>query len=359
MDLWIIRAILFAAILVSGYLVRPFHLDGSFTLALSTALGLLIILVELRVRKCSLKTLIGAAVGSILGITGASLISLVIHRMTLEPATGTFAQVMILLLMAYVGLVCGANKGEYLDLAALGGIFSDRTAKRAYKVLDTSVIIDGRVADICKTGFLEGTLVVPHFVLRELQQIADSADSIKRNRGRRGLDILEKVKGAPGITVQIVEKDYPDVREVDLKLIELAKELGAKIVTNDFNLNKVSQLRGVEVLNINELANALKPVVLPGVIIRLGADIYFHDLHSANGSYHGVVTTEHDVYQALRGVVDPELGDDIVELGMVTDVEITDGVVSVGVALTIAQCPMRGQIEQDTAREGDGAPRGT
>ena len=269
MDLWIIRAILFAAILVSGYLVRPFHLDASFTLALSAALGLLIVLVEIRVRKCSLKTLIGAAIGSILGISGASLISLVIDRMTLEPATGTFAQVMILLLMAYVGLVCGANKGEYLDLSALGGIFSDRGAKRAYKVLDTSVIIDGRVADICKTGFLEGTLVVPHFVLRELQQIADSADSIKRNRGRRGLDILEKVKGAPGITVQIVEKDYPDVREVDLKLIELAKEMDAKIVTNDFNLNKVSQLRGVEVLNINELANALKPVVLPGETMKV------------------------------------------------------------------------------------------
>jgi uncharacterized protein YacL len=171
--------------------------------------------------------------------------------------------------MTYVGLVSGANKGEYLDLSALGGIFSDRAVRKAYKVLDTSVIIDGRVADICKTGFLEGTLVVPHFVLRELQQIADSADSIKRNRGRRGLDILEKVKSAPGVTVQIVEKDYPEVKEVDLKLIELAKELGAKIVTNDFNLNKVSQLRGVEVLNINELANALKPVVLPGETMKV------------------------------------------------------------------------------------------
>jgi uncharacterized protein YacL len=136
-------------------------------------------------------------------------------------------------------------------------------------VLDTSVIIDGRIADICKTGFLEGTLIVPHFVLRELQQIADSADSAKRNRGRRGLDVLEKIKGVPGVAVQIVEKDYPDVKEVDLKLIELAKEIMAKIVTNDFNLNKVSQLRGVDVLNINELANALKPVVLPGETMKV------------------------------------------------------------------------------------------
>jgi uncharacterized protein YacL len=274
MDLWIIRILLFIAILVSGYFVRPFHLENepygtALTLGLSGALGLLIIFFELRIRKLSLKTLIGAALGSILGIIGASLISLIIDHMRINEATSNFSQVLILILMAYVGLVLGADKGEYLDLSGLGGFFSDRGTRLSYKVLDTSVIIDGRIADICKTGFLEGTLVVPHFVLRELQQIADSADSIKRNRGRRGLEILEKVKGSPGITVQIVEKDYPDVKEVDLKLIELAKELAAKIVTNDFNLNKVSQLRGVDVLNINELANSLKPVVLPGEIMKV------------------------------------------------------------------------------------------
>jgi uncharacterized protein YacL len=269
MDIWIIRFLLFLAILVSGYLVRPFHLETPLTVALSAALGLFIILVEIRVRRFSLKTLMGAAIGSILGIIGASLISLIIEHMTLERATANFSQVLVLILMAYVGLVLGADKGDYLDLSGLGGLFTDRSTRMAYKVLDTSVIIDGRVADICKTGFIDGTLVVPHFVLRELQQIADSADSIKRNRGRRGLEILEKVKASPGITVQIVEKDYPDVKEVDLKLIELAKELSAKIVTNDFNLNKVSQLRGVDVLNINELANSLKPVVLPGETMRV------------------------------------------------------------------------------------------
>jgi uncharacterized protein YacL len=269
MDLWIIRFLLFLAIVVSGYIVRPFHLETPLTLALSAALGLLIIFVELRVRRLSVKTLIGAAIGSILGIIGASLISIIIEHMTLDKATTNFSQMLVLILMAYVGLVLGADKGEYLDLSGLGGLFTDRSTRVSYKVLDTSVIIDGRIADICKTGFLEGTLVVPHFVLRELQQIADSADSIKRNRGRRGLEILEKVKGAPGVTVQIVEKDYPEVKEVDLKLIELAKELSAKIVTNDFNLNKVSQLRGVDVLNINELANSLKPVVLPGETMRV------------------------------------------------------------------------------------------
>ena len=269
MDLWIIRALLFAAILVSGYYFNPFGSNRILTLSFSAVLGFIILLAEMRIRKLSLKTLLGAALGSILGIVGASLISIVIGRMTFDKSTENFVQLLVLILMAYVGLVSGANKGEYLDLASFGGLFSDSSIRKSCKVLDTSVIIDGRVADICKTGFLEGTLVVPQFVLRELQQIADSADSAKRNRGRRGLDVLEKIKSVPGVTVQIVEKDYPDVKEVDLKLIELAKEMAAKIVTNDFNLNKVSQLRGVEVLNINELANALKPVVLPGETMKV------------------------------------------------------------------------------------------
>ncbi len=270
MDLWIIRIFLFVAILVSGYFVHPFGLNIPLTLSLSGFLGIFIILAEFRIRKLSLKTIIGATLGSILGIFSASMINVVIGRMTFENAqTGTFAQLLVLIVMSYIGLACGAHKGEYLDFSSLGGIFSDRVSRKFYKVLDTSVIIDGRVADICKTGFLEGTLIVPHFVLRELQQIADSADSAKRNRGRRGLDILEKIKSTSGVTVQIVEKDYPDVKEVDLKLIELAKELTAKIITNDFNLNKVSHLRGVDVLNINELANALKPVVLPGETMKV------------------------------------------------------------------------------------------
>jgi uncharacterized protein YacL len=270
MDLWIIRALLLAAIVVSGYFIRPFGSNLLLTYIFCGALGTVILLIEIRIRSFSMKTLLGAALGSLLGIVGASLISIVIGRMNfLNAQTETFVQLLVLILMTYVGLVSGANKGEYLDLSTFGGVFSDSAVRKTCKVLDTSVIIDGRIADICKTGFLEGTLVVPHFVLRELQQIADSADSAKRNRGRRGLDVLEKIKGVPGVAVQIVEKDYPDVKEVDLKLIELAKEMTAKIVTNDFNLNKVSQLRGVDVLNINELANALKPVVLPGETMKV------------------------------------------------------------------------------------------
>jgi uncharacterized protein YacL len=172
--------------------------------------------------------------------------------------------------MTYCGLVVGSAKGDLLNLAALGGLFGgEKTAKTAFKILDTSVIIDGRIIDIAETGFIDGAIVIPQFVLRELQLVADSSDSMKRNRGRRGLDILQRLQKMAELSVQIIEDDFPQVREVDMKLIELAKVYGCKIVTNDFNLNKVAQLHKVEVLNINELANALKPVVLPGETMRV------------------------------------------------------------------------------------------
>jgi uncharacterized protein YacL len=195
---------------------------------------------------------------------------LVLRTALPEGQTQRFLQLLVMLLMAYVGLIVGANKGDLLNLSALGGLFGgEKQGKKAYKVLDTSVIIDGRIADIAETGFLDGVMVIPQFVLRELQLVADSADSLKRNRGRRGLDILQRLQKVASLNIQIVEDDFPTVREVDLKLIELAKLYEGKIVTNDFNLNKVAQLQGVEVLNINELANALKPVVLPGEAMRV------------------------------------------------------------------------------------------
>ncbi len=141
---------------------------------------------------------------------------------------------------------------------------SKKDAVENYKILDTSVIIDGRIADISETGFLEGILIIPRFVLNELQQIADSADSLKRQRGRRGLDILNKMKKGIKSVVQIVDDDFSEIKEVDEKLIFLGKKLNGIVVTNDFNLNKVAQIQGVQVLNINELANAVKPIVLPG-----------------------------------------------------------------------------------------------
>src|ERR1700680_4799254 len=234
-------------------------------------IGTAVVGFEMRlVGNVSLKRLIGAVIGSILGILGAYLFSLVIKSSIPHESSQRFLQLMVMLLMSYVGLVVGASKGDLLNLAALGGIFgAEKQGRKSFKILDTSVIIDGRIADIADTGFLDGILVIPQFVLRELQLVADSSDSLKRNRGRRGLDVLQRVQKITTVNVQIVEDDFPAVREVDLKLIELAKVYEGKIVTNDFNLNKVAQLQGVEVLNINELANALKPIVLPGETMRV------------------------------------------------------------------------------------------
>jgi uncharacterized protein YacL len=278
-DVTLIRTVFIAALMGAGYYLRPFGSKAGFSTFMGLVIAILIIFFETRIRKATLKTLIGGAVGSILGIAGASLIGWIISAQYGTPSQEygipenfkSFLTLTLLLIMGYVGLVVGAVKGDYLDLTALGGIFIEKgSSKTPPLILDTSVIIDGRVADIAETGFLAGTLVIPQFVLRELQQIADSADSIKRNRGRRGLDILQRLQKNKGnYEIVISEADFPDVREVDHKLIELGRQLGGKIVTNDFNLNKVAQLRGVSVLNINELANALKPVVLPGETMRV------------------------------------------------------------------------------------------
>jgi uncharacterized protein YacL len=226
-----------------------------------------VVLLEARVARLSWRQLLGAAVGGILGLLAAFLISLVLQA-ALPGATLGFAQIAMLAALAYCGAMAGAAKGSLWTLG-VSSPASDKPATGNFKILDTSVIIDGRVADIVETGFLDGALVIPQFVLRELQLVADSPDSLRRNRGRRGLDVLQRIQKLPGLDVRIVEDDFPQVREVDLKLIELAKQYSCKIVTNDFNLNKVAQLHGVQVLNINELANAMKAVMLPGEYMRV------------------------------------------------------------------------------------------
>jgi uncharacterized protein YacL len=268
----LIRLVFTAILVAAGYVLHPVPGHRWISAVVAAFIAFAIIFFELRIRRASLKTLIGAAVGSIMGIVGAYLIGSLIssqESMAVAPETKTFLTLSLTFFMAYVGLMVGAAKGDYLDLSALGGIFSDKAARRDLKVLDTSVIIDGRIADVAETGFLTGSLIIPQFILRELQQVADSPDSSKRQRGRRGLDMLNRLQNNSALDIQIVETDFPSVREVDLKLIELGKQLDAVIVTNDFNLNKVAQLRGVSVLNINELANALKPVVLPGEAMRV------------------------------------------------------------------------------------------
>ena len=265
-----VRVIFVIILAIAAMHLRPFGLSDFRSAGLGLVLGLFFVFFEIRLEKASLKRLLGAAFGSILGILGAFMISHLLSLTAIDKAANSFFQVTLLLLMAYVGLVLGANKGELLNLGALGGLFStEKVSRKNFKILDTSVIIDGRIADVCETSFVDGMLIVPQFVLRELQLVADSSDPMKRNRGRRGLDILARMQKMSNITVQIVEEDFPQVREVDLKLIELARLYEGKIVTNDFNLNKVAQLQGVPVLNINELANSLKPVVLPGEIMRV------------------------------------------------------------------------------------------
>jgi uncharacterized protein YacL len=266
MDLVLIRLIFVVLLAVVCYFLQPFGIHPRWLAALigAAAAGAVIVF-EIRVRALTLRRLIGAVAGSILGIFGAALFCLVLRWAPISQTDSAVLQIFVLLLMTYVGLLVGASKGDLLNPAALGMFLaSDKPSRRAAKVLDTSVIIDGRIADIAEAGFLDGMVVVPEFVLRELQTVADSTDSSKRQRGRRGLDMLQRMQSNAAVQVQIVPDDFPSIREVDLKLLELAKKWEAKVVTNDFNLNKVARLHHVEVLNINDLANALKPVVLPG-----------------------------------------------------------------------------------------------
>jgi uncharacterized protein YacL len=270
-NLLLIRFLFVAALCAAAWYFHPFDLAAPYSAGAGALIGAAIVLFEIQVRRTTLKRLFGAAFGSLFGILGAYLIALVLtHAFPRGSSTISFVEILLLLWMGYVGLMVGASKGDMLNLGALGGLFGgEQVSSQSFKILDTSVIIDGRIADVVETGFLDGTLVIPQFVLRELQMVADSADSLKRNRGRRGLDVLQRVQKMTQLNVQILEDDFPNVPEVDMKLIELAKVYNCKIVTNDFNLNKVAQLHGVDVLNINELANALKPVVLPGEIMRV------------------------------------------------------------------------------------------
>lgn len=224
---------------------------------------------EAKLNKMPVNDVVAGALGLASGLIISNLLG---SAFLPVPIVGKYVPGILSIVLGYVGMNVAIRKRDELFVlfSSLPRIGRDKNkddkgaAIRHYKILDTSVIIDGRIADICQTGFLEGTLVVPVFVLEELQHIADSSDLLKRNRGRRGLDILNRIQKEPGIDVLIDNRDFDDVSEVDSKLIKLGQLMKAKIVTNDYNLNKVSELQGVPVLNINELSNAVKPVVLPG-----------------------------------------------------------------------------------------------
>ena len=271
-DFWAARVFFVAATVTLCYTLGPFHLRGWAAAGTGFLMALVILLAEWRLRGAAASGLLGGAFGGILGIFAALLVTLVVSRSAAPEPAKFPLEFSALFAFGYLGVVLGWQKGGELPLhlETVGKLFGGRTeARESLKLLDTSVLIDGRIADICDAQFIDGPLIVPQFVLRELQLVADSSDGLKRQRGRRGLDVLERIQKMPGVEVRVLEHDPSHVGEVDHKLVELARQTGAKIVTNDFNLNKVATVQGLSVLNVNRLANALKPVVLPGEPMRV------------------------------------------------------------------------------------------
>jgi uncharacterized protein YacL len=256
-----------------GYTLAASWADQGMYLAAGAAVGGLVgglvILLEKSLRRLPFRNLASAVLGLLIGLGATRLILASLHEPHFStPILGTLFYLGLPLLFGSLGWAIGIRKGREVGLSFFPRVPGFKQ-KAQRLLLDTSVIIDGRIADICETNFLQGTLAIPQFVLRELQHIADSSDPLKRARGRRGLDILKKIQDQQGSEVEILDQDFPNIRDVDGKLVEMAKELDAPIITNDFNLNKVAQLHGIRVLNINQLANALKPVVLPGEMMRV------------------------------------------------------------------------------------------
>lgn len=265
-----ISAIILASCVLFGGLI-------SFCLYISIELQILIILFLLLFGVGIIKLLsiwvrldvfkiIGGALGTLIGLILAMILTWNISSILDNPEIASLLASLLTIVLALAGLQLGSSKTrEFRENIGK----QDSKTHKIVGVLDTSVIIDGRIADICETGFLDGDLIIPQFVLHELQVIADSGESTKRTRGRRGLDILNKMKKQAFVKIIISDSDYPAIKEVDQKLIQMAKEVGCSIITNDFNLNKVAEVHSIQVLNINQLANALKPIVLPGETMKV------------------------------------------------------------------------------------------
>lgn len=269
MGIFIFRFIIISLITAAGFFFPPFQLSSVIGAILAFVLGVVIIYLETRIRKSEFKIIWSSTLGTYAGVLLGWGLGSIYKTISQDEATSTFIRIFFLIIMPYIGFLVGTRKFEWLYPSHLFDFFKEKSTGQIQKILDTSVIIDGRIADLSTTSFLDGQLIVPQFILKELQLVADSPDGIKRQRGRRGLDVLSQLQKSSQVSVVISEADFPEIKEVDTKLIELAKHLDAKIITNDFNLNKVAQLQGITVLNINELANALKPVVLPGESIRV------------------------------------------------------------------------------------------
>lgn len=267
-----LRALLIVTAAMITYSLAPFGLRGWVAAALGVVLAALILAIEYRLSRASATSVLGGVIGGVVGAFAALLITLVVSRTSQTESTKSFVEIAALLAFGYMGIVLGAQKAVALKPASLPSIFRERSSAQSHlvgKLLDTSVLIDGRIAEICEAHFLDGPLLVPQFVLHELQMIADSADSLRRQRGRRGLEVLQRIQKISSLEVRILEDSPSATGEVDRKLVELALRLNAKIVTNDFNLNKVATVQGINILNVNLLANAVRPAVLPGEPMRV------------------------------------------------------------------------------------------
>ncbi len=237
-------------------------------IAAGFAFALISLFIESRIRKISFGSVIAGLLGLSSGLIFANLLLFPVRHIVANETYLIFSFFMNAAL-GYGGLVVGLSRGGNLTVPAIMRLFKGQQLEEDQKILDTSVIIDGRIAEVIEIGFLEGDFIIPQFILQELQYIADSPDPLRRSKGRRGLDMLHRIQKMTGIRVRIVEEEFPKIKEVDAKLIALARLMNAKVITNDFNLSKVAQLQGVPILNINELSNVLKPVVLPGENISL------------------------------------------------------------------------------------------
>ena len=272
MTLWLIRFFFVVLGSMLGYQIGLWMNPNAATIGAfaGTLIAISVIGLEVALRKVSPRGLSAAVFGLLFGLVMARLViaTVGIVPMPFSPELGNSMKAALIVTFCYFGMMIAMRGRDEFNVIIPYVRFARQDQREEIVVLDTSVIIDGRIADICQTRFIEGRFIIPRFVLKELQQIADSQDPIKRNRGRRGLDVLGRMQKIQHMDVKIHEEDFPDVKEVDAKLVKLAKLLESKILTNDFNLNKIAELQGVRVLNINELANALKPVVLPGELLE-------------------------------------------------------------------------------------------
>jgi uncharacterized protein YacL len=270
---WLFRVVVIAASCVMTVGLSPFGLHRWAAAGLGLALSLAIVAVEHRLRSASSTELLGAVVGGLFGALAALLVAILIFGTAVPDATKSFLAYAALLAFGYVGVVIGSQKAIFFKPESLQGVLRPHIAQSSPyedgKLLDTSVLIDGRIAEICEAHFLDGPLLVPQFVLHELQMIADSSESLRRQRGRRGLEVLQRIQKMQTLEVRIIDDNPHSSNEVDRKLVELALRFRAKIVTNDFNLNKVASVQGIGVLNVNLLANAVRPAFLPGEGMRV------------------------------------------------------------------------------------------